>query len=94
MSKLPAMVAAITALLVLTTPAAALTVTNNDTKEQTLSVLIGEKTTNHVIAAGATLEVACDPECTLGLESSEEEWDVKSTDKVEIKGNEIKRLAQ
>ena len=86
--------AATAALVLLAAPAAALTVKNADKKEHRLSVATLDGTQEYPIKPGQSLQVPCALECTLGLSTTDEEWDVKAGDQVEITSKGIEKLAR
>ncbi|KUO55029.1 MAG: hypothetical protein APF80_10455 [Alphaproteobacteria bacterium BRH_c36] len=58
---------ALTALIGLTAPAAALSFMNNDEANYTVIVTIGEQQTEFAMDAGATVQAACGESCSIVL---------------------------
>jgi len=57
---------------VFTSPAAALTITNNDPDAVTINVIVDSKGTEQSIEPGASVEPACEKGCVIELESGEQ----------------------
>jgi hypothetical protein len=66
---------ALAALLAFVTPAAALTVTNNDEAGYTLIVTAGEEQSEMAVDAGATVEAVCADGCSIVLSGPDGDLD-------------------
>lgn len=58
---------ALAALIALTAPAAALSITNNDEANYTVIVTVGEKQSEVAMDAGATVQAECGESCSIVL---------------------------
>jgi hypothetical protein len=79
-----AMGAALAVLMLLGTPALALTITNNDDIEHAITVIAGEEQNDYNLAPGGTAEDACNPSCSILMDESEEGFDATAADQVSI----------
>jgi hypothetical protein len=68
---------------VFASPAAALTITNNDPDKVTINVIIDGKGTKQSIEPGASVEPACEKGCVIELESGEQ-YEVKGDEQASI----------
>jgi len=62
-------------LIAVVAPANALTVSNQDASDHTIAVVVGEKRSETTVGPGQSLEVACDPGCTLSILKPDGEHD-------------------
>jgi len=84
--------AALCVLLILVGPAAALSVTNTDDTPHKIVLTLGDQKSEHVVEAGATLELDCDEGCSLSVEGAEAdqgEFQAEGEESLEISNGEL-----
>lgn len=90
MRHIPITAAFLACTVLAATPALAITVTNQDKSERTLTVDKGEAQTNQTLAAGASAEVECKEGCELRVVGSGYGRPVNTGDKLVIAGGMIR----
>jgi hypothetical protein len=70
---------------VFASPAAALTITNNDPDKVTINVILDGKGTEQSIAPGASVEPACEKGCVIELDSGDQ-YEMKGDEEASIEG--------
>jgi hypothetical protein len=70
---------------VFASPAAALTITNNDPDKVTINVIVDGKGTEQSIEPGASVEPACEKGCVIELDSGDQ-YEVKGDEEASIEG--------
>jgi len=66
-------------------PAAALTITNNDPDKVTINVIVDGKGTEQSIAPSASVEPACEKGCVIELDSGDQ-YEMKGDEEASIEG--------
>ena len=93
MKKITNVAIALAALTLLTTPVAALAITNDDVGVYKIAVVEGDQRTEYDLVAKGTVDAACRAICEVSIVKSDGDDDgtieVAGTDKVIVKGGEI-----
>lgn len=91
MSVLKVAGAAVAVLVLVSTQALSMTVTNRDTKEYTVVIQKGDNETEHALPAGGTVEDACDEGCQVRIAGIEGEVSAQTADRYVIQDGALQR---
>lgn len=89
MKVVPALGASLGMLMLLSSQALAMTITNRDTEGRTVTIVSGEATATHNLAAGASVEDACEEGCMVRVAGVDDEFEAESGDALMIKGGKL-----
>lgn len=80
---------ALAAAILLASPAFAASVKNADSVDHTLTIVEGDKSTEHMLPAGETLDNVCEDGCKIQMAGLDEDFDVDAADKVWIQDGKL-----
>lgn len=89
MSSLRRLASTLAVLVVASSPAMAMKITNSDEGEHTVTIVSGEKSTEHKLAGGASVEDACESGCKVSVAGTDGEFEAASGDELVVSEGKV-----